>query len=356
MSLPSGKRRAGPTTRARAALAAASGEAPDGDRAAPSAQPVLPEPLVLHVLSFLPPALRAWAAKLVCKAARERFRGARRVSLSCPELPLAAVQEAWRELQGVMEWLLAEARAACGDLAGLAWLRRAGCEMGMVVCAAARAGQIAVLEWARDQGLDLRDVCEAAAEGGQIAVLRWARAQAPPLPGATTLRPDPRDHGRVAFAPGGAMSLPEGKRRAGPTTRARAAAAAAAGEAPDGDRAAPSPWTGLPEPLVLHALSLWPPALQAWSAKLVCKAARERFRGATVVSLRCPELPLAAVQQAWRAAQDDGWEQQVQQQQLAEARAACGDLAGLAWLRGAGCSMYGVGSGAARAGQLAVLA
>ncbi|KAF8062640.1 fbiC [Scenedesmus sp. PABB004] len=159
----------------------------------------------------------------------------------------------------------------------------------------------------------------------------------------------------LKLAPGGAMSLPEGKRRAGPTTRARAAAAAAAGEAPDGDRAAPSPWTGLPEPLVLHALSLWPPALQAWSAKLVCKAARERFRGATVVSLRCPELPLAAVQQAWRAAQDDGWEQQVQQQELAEARAACGDLAGLAWLRGAGCSMYGVGSGAARAGQLAVL-
>ncbi|KAF8062657.1 ribosomal RNA processing protein 36 [Scenedesmus sp. PABB004] len=123
--------------------------------------------------------------------------------------------------------------------------------------------------------------------------------------------------------PGGAMSSPAGKRRAGPTMRARAAAAAAAGEAPGGDEAAPSPLPELPMPLVLHVLSFLPPALRAWAAKLVCKAARERFCGATDVSLRCPELPLAAVQEAWRAVQGDGWEQQ---SKLAKARAACIDM------------------------------
>ncbi|KAF8062672.1 hypothetical protein HT031_004001 [Scenedesmus sp. PABB004] len=144
----------------------------------------LPEPLVLHVLSFLPPALQPWAAKLVCKAARERFRGATVVALRCPELPLAAVQEAWRDLHGgwVQESVLAEARAACGDVAGLAWLRVAGCDMDdSVFKAAAEHGQVAVLEWARGKGLRIRRLCEFAAEGGQLAVLRWARVQTPPL-------------------------------------------------------------------------------------------------------------------------------------------------------------------------------
>ncbi|KAF8062699.1 hypothetical protein HT031_004028 [Scenedesmus sp. PABB004] len=204
---PAGKRRAGPTAGAHAAAAAAvGGEAPAGAEAAPSLLPELPEPLVLHVLSFLPPALRAWAAKLVCKAARERFRGAEVISLRCPDLPLAAVQEAWPAVQDDerRQWRLKGARTACGDVAGLAWLRRAGCDLrgvcwqaaehGQVVVlewargegldlwgvcdAAARTGHIAVLQWARDQGLDLEGVCEEAASGGQLAVLRWARADA----------------------------------------------------------------------------------------------------------------------------------------------------------------------------------
>ncbi|KAF8062660.1 HET-E1 [Scenedesmus sp. PABB004] len=214
MSSPAGKRRAGPTTRARAVALAAACEASGGDEAAPS-PPELSEPLVLHVLSFLPPALQAWTARQVCKAAHERFRGARRVSLRCPELSLAAVQEAWRAVQGdrwgqqEQQRRLAGARAACGDVPGLAWLRGAGCEIDSDVCSAAAGhGQLAVLEWARGEGLDLRfvcctaaraghltvlewargkrlslrDVCSSAAEGGQMAVLRWARAQTPPLP------------------------------------------------------------------------------------------------------------------------------------------------------------------------------
>ncbi|KAF8062686.1 aspartyl aminopeptidase [Scenedesmus sp. PABB004] len=559
---PAGKRRAGPTTRARAAAAAAAGEALAGAEAAPSPLPELPEPLVLHVLSFLPPALRVWAAKLVCKAARERFRGARRVSLRCPDLPLAAVQEAWRAagVDEEQQSRLAEARAACGDVAGLAWLRGAGCDdLAFVALGAARAGQLAVLEWARDEGLDLQLVCEGAAMGGQLcvlrwaraqtpplalgdlvclfaaergdlemlrwaraqaepalwderacvaaarkghlavlewasgegldlrgvctgaawhgqlAVLRWARAQTPPLPWGTHVcyyaarrgdlemprwaraqgEPAPwnewvcgggggaanghlealrwlrangcpwerakcersaawrRDEAMLAWIqaqpdphsappfeshrppppaarpwPGGARTCgrlvtsscrpaqrqavrsgtksaaPASKRHAGPTTSAHAAAAAAAGEALAGVEAAASALPELPEPLVLHVLGLWSPALQAWAAKLVCKAARERFRGARRVSLRCPDLPLAAVREAWRAAQDGPGQQQLR---LARARAACGDVAGLAWLRGAGCDMgrvYDTGRGimvdgmvwaAARAGQLAVL-
>ncbi|KAF8062682.1 rnf10 [Scenedesmus sp. PABB004] len=187
---PAGKRRAGPTTGARqAAAAAAAGEAPAGAEAAPSSVwRDLPEPLVLHVLSFLSPSLQAWAAKLVCKVARKRFRGATVISADCPELPLAAVQEAWRALQDdgwEQQRRLTEARAACGDVAGLAWLRRAGCVMDMhsgVCWTAARHGQVAVLEWARRQGLDLCDVCTGAAGGGQLAALRWGRAQTPPVP------------------------------------------------------------------------------------------------------------------------------------------------------------------------------
>ncbi|KAF8062643.1 histone deacetylase-like amidohydrolase [Scenedesmus sp. PABB004] len=470
MSAPAGKRRAGPTTRARAAAAAAAGEAPGGDEAAPSPWTGLPEPLVLHVLSFLPPSLQAWTAKLVCKAARERFRGATVVSLRCPELPLAAVQEAWRAAQGDrwQQGRLARARAACGDVAGLAWLRGAGCDVLEVVGPPALAGQIAVLEWARGEGLDLGYAFNIAASSGHMAVLRWARAQAPPLPwgdwvcyhaaargdlamlrwARTQDEPAPRDdwvchcaaargdlemlrwaraqdepapwdwracqvaavHGHLealrwlrangcpwerglceeaaaskgheavvsrgdarrapdsradppSAAPGEpssaggrppapAMSAaPAGTRRAGPTMRARAAAAAAAGEAPGGAEVVPSPLSELPEPLVLHVLSFLPPSLQAWSARQVCKAARNRFCGATVVSVRCPELPLAAVQEAWWAVQGD----RERQQQLAEARAACGDVAGLAWLHRAGCGTGGVVWEAARAGQIAVL-
>ncbi|KAF8062701.1 SPAC3H8.02 [Scenedesmus sp. PABB004] len=445
---PDGKRHAGPTTRARAAAASAAAPAAAqrkaavagaGKEAASSLLPELPEPLVLHILSFLPPALRAWAAKLVCKAARERFHSAKVVSLRCPELPLAAVQEAWRAVQGDAWWrqgLLANACAACGDVAGLAWLRGAGCNMDWVGLEAGRAGQVAVLEWARGEGLELWGVCGGAASWGQLAVLRWARAQTPPvhwdigvcyfaaqrgdlemlrwaraqdepapwdgragraaaahgqLEALRWLRANgcpwrrawcergAADNGHDAVAgrgPAGAWRLgraaqrgarlsgctmsaaPAGKRRAGPTMRARAAAAAApAGEAPAGAEAAPSALLPeLPEPLVLDVLSLWPTALRAWAAKLVCKAARERFGGAKVVSLRCPELPLAAVQEARRAVQGAGWQQQQLQRQLVTARAACGDVAGLAWLHGAGCSMgFVCWAEAAKHGQLAVL-
>ncbi|KAF8062697.1 hypothetical protein HT031_004026 [Scenedesmus sp. PABB004] len=409
---PAGKRRAGPTTRAlRPQLRQARrrlGQRRRQGAASPLARsprrtsallPELPEPLVLHVLGFLSPALQAWAAKLVCKAARERFRGATAVSLRCPELPLAAVQEAWRAVQDdgwEQQWRLppiAQARAACGDVAGLAWLRAAGCDMDDVCYPAAQAGQLAVLEWARGEGLDLLatppvpwgrsdvGVCYSAARRGDLEMLRWARPQAEPAPwtewaccaaareghleALRWLRANGCPWGRakceywaaengheaVVAPSGGAMSAAlEGERCAGSTTRARAAAAAAAataavaaaGEAPAGAEAAPSLWRDLPEPLVLHVLSLLPPALQAWTARLVCKAARERFRGA--ISVRCPELPLAAVQEAWRAAQDDDWQQQRQRRQqrrLARARAVCGDVAGLAWLYRAGCDMGG---------------
>ncbi|KAF8062665.1 LEC14B protein [Scenedesmus sp. PABB004] len=187
-SAPAGKRRAGPTTRAQAAAAAgelqlAAQQLLGGAEAAPSPLPELSMPLVLHVLSFLPLALQAWTARLVCKAARERFHGATAVSLRCPELPLTAVQEAWRAVQGggwERRWLV-RARVACGDVAGLAWLRGAGCDLQHVVDEAVHHGQVAVLEWARDEGLDLRDVCYFAAAAGQLGVLRWARAQTPPL-------------------------------------------------------------------------------------------------------------------------------------------------------------------------------
>ncbi|KAF8062692.1 BGL1A [Scenedesmus sp. PABB004] len=437
-----------------------------GEEASPP--PDLPEPLVLHVLGFLPPALRAWTARLVCKAARERFRGATVVSLRCPELPLAAVQEAWRAVQGAGLTLqrpqLIGARAACGDVAGLAWLHWAGCGMGGVclqaaehgqlavlewargegldlkeVCkAAAWHGQLAVLEWARDQGLDLRDVCWAAAGGGHLDVLHWARAQAPPLPWGDNVcswaarrgdlemlrwaraqaEPAPwgehvccvaaqfgqlevlrwlRAHGcpwwrgecerkaalygRVAVVasrthraaaaqrppPPAARPWPDAARPCGRLTvgPCRPAQRQVARRLSGGVMAsliehslscltlegAPSPLPELPEPLVLHVLSFLPPALQAWAAKLVCRVARERFRGATVVSLRCPELPLAAVQEAWRAVGID----EEQQRQLSAARAASADVAGLAWLRGAGCDMWAACSAAAEHGHLAVL-
>ncbi|KAF8062687.1 Papln [Scenedesmus sp. PABB004] len=371
---PASKRLAGPTTRAQAAAAAAAGEALAGAEAAPSLWRDLPEPLVLHVLSFLPPALQAWAAKLVCKAARERFRSAKRVSLRCPDLPLAAAQEAWPAVQGDgrQQSRLARARAACGDVAGLAWLRGAGCDLRGVCWQAAEHGQLAVLEWARGEGLELWSVCTGAAVGGHLGVLHWARAQTPPLPWGNVVcfwaaqrgdvemlrwaraqaEPAPWDREAVRWQ---LSAAPAGKRHAGPTTGARAAAAAAAaGEAPGGADAAPSSlWGDLPEPLVLHVLSFLPPALQAWAAKLVCKTARERFRGATVVSLRCPELPLAAVREAWRPVRGgDPW----QQLQLARARAACGDVPGLAWLCGAGCDMHsGVCYEAAKHGHVPVL-
>ncbi|KAF8061318.1 hypothetical protein HT031_004409 [Scenedesmus sp. PABB004] len=88
----------------------------------------------------------------------------------------------------------------------------------------------------------------------------------------------------------------------GRRTRARAAAPAPAGEA-DGN--APPPPPALAElPEALDVFARLPPALQAWSAKRVCKAARERFRGATAVSLRCPDLPLASGR--WPAGQRHG--------------------------------------------------
>ncbi|KAF8062721.1 hypothetical protein HT031_004051 [Scenedesmus sp. PABB004] len=126
----------------------------------------------------------AATAKLVCKAARECLRGATVISARCPELPLAAVQEAWQEVKDVLwqQVLLADARAARGDVAALTWLRGAGCDMSRVGFEAARTGQLAVLEWARGEGLELGSVCHGAAVGGQLAVLRWARAQTPPLP------------------------------------------------------------------------------------------------------------------------------------------------------------------------------
>ncbi|KAF8062625.1 hypothetical protein HT031_003954 [Scenedesmus sp. PABB004] len=191
MSSSEGNRCAGPTI---AAAAPAVGEAPDGDGAAPSPWTDLPEPLMLHVLSFLPLALQGWTAKQVCKAARDRFCGATVVSLHCRELLLAAVQQAWRAVGGdvVQQRQLAEARPACGDVAGLAWLRGAGCDMDYRVCGmAACNGEFAVVEWGRDQGLDLRDapplpwgedVCFWAAARGNLEMLRWARAQAEPAP------------------------------------------------------------------------------------------------------------------------------------------------------------------------------
>ncbi|KAF8060281.1 tyrosine--tRNA ligase 1 [Scenedesmus sp. PABB004] len=147
--------------------------------------PELSEALVLHVLGFLPPSLQAWHARLVCKAARERFRGATAIRTSCPELPLAAVQAAWRAVgEGPEEQQrrLSRARAACGDVAGLAWLRGAGCRMDSVCQTAAEHGHLSVVEWACGEGLDLRGVCWGAARYGQMAVLRWARDQTPPLP------------------------------------------------------------------------------------------------------------------------------------------------------------------------------
>ncbi|KAF8062654.1 btgE [Scenedesmus sp. PABB004] len=155
LSAPAGKRRAGPISRARAAALAAWCEAPGGDEAAP------------------------------------RRRGGR-----CRVIGSGSASSP-------------EARAACIDMVGLAWLHRAGCDMAISVVAAAvqhgqlavlewargegldlrfvvwvatEHGQVAVLEWARDEGLDLGDVCVRAAFSRQLAVLHWARAQTPPLP------------------------------------------------------------------------------------------------------------------------------------------------------------------------------
>ncbi|KAF8063772.1 cabII-1 [Scenedesmus sp. PABB004] len=141
----------------------------------------LPEAIVLEILGLLPAAVQAWAARRVCRAARARFSAARRVSLRSPELPLAAVQEAFRAvLQRTMrQRLLTEARAAANDVAGLAWLRSQRCALGDVCRAAAGAGSLAVLEWARTAprvGSWDNGVCAAAAGGGHLEVLQWLRS------------------------------------------------------------------------------------------------------------------------------------------------------------------------------------
>ncbi|KAF8062629.1 hypothetical protein HT031_003958 [Scenedesmus sp. PABB004] len=199
--------------------APAGGGAPSDQEASPWTD--LPEPLMLHVLSFLPPDLRAWAAKLVCKAARDRFRGA--ISLRCPELPLAAVQEAWRAApplpwgEDVCFWA-----AARGDVEMLRWARAqaepAPWDTG--VCSiAAECGRLEALRWLRASGCPWwrRECKHAAAGNGHEALVTWILAQ----PAAPEEEP-----------PGGAMSSPARTRGcAGPTTRARAAAALAAPQA-----------------------------------------------------------------------------------------------------------------------------
>ncbi|KAF8061300.1 RXLR124 [Scenedesmus sp. PABB004] len=183
---------------------------------------------LLDILGRLPPALQAWSAKRVCKAARERFRGATAVSLRCPDLPPVAVREAYAACRAerrrdAQEWL-SEARAECGDVARLAWLRSQACAMGRVCTAAAGGGHVAVLRWARTRRPRLAwgaEVCEAAALGGHLDVLAWVAAQ----PGAPALSADVC----AAAAAGGHLHVLAWARERGAPWSPRTCAAAAAG-------------------------------------------------------------------------------------------------------------------------------
>ncbi|KAF8061969.1 UVR3 [Scenedesmus sp. PABB004] len=205
------------------AVSCAESAQPAGEAGEP---PQLPTALVLTVLELLPGSQVAWSARRVCRAARDHFEGATRISLCCPHLPPVAVQEAWRRLGAsgatLQQRQLARARAAAGDIAGLSWLLWRGCILDSVAAGAAGAGQLAVLEWAQrqhderavDVGLDVRasaeaagagqldalawcrrqmvpwdaSVASAAAAGGQLAALRWLRARGCPLDRADAVR------------------------------------------------------------------------------------------------------------------------------------------------------------------------
>lgn len=108
----------------------------------------------------------------------------------------------------------------------------------------------------------------------------------------------------------------------------------------------------LPETIMLHILSLLPAVQQAYSARRVCRAARDRFKHITTVSACSPDLPLAALQvffQHHAAGMYRQWD-------LAAARAECGDLPGLQHLHDSGCACdIRVCSFAAKARHLPVL-
>ncbi|KAF8062764.1 ribulose-phosphate 3-epimerase [Scenedesmus sp. PABB004] len=185
---PASKRHAGPG--AGAAPAPAGAEDAAGGEAGDVGPPELPLPLALNILALWPGELRGWCAARVCTAARALFSSADAtgsISVRMPELSLAAVQEAFSAAGGpAQQARLSEARAACGDLAALAWLRGAGCDMGDVCRAAAGGGHVQVLAWARGLSPPLGKwsptTCAAAAAGGQLAALQWLRSRSPRCP------------------------------------------------------------------------------------------------------------------------------------------------------------------------------
>jgi hypothetical protein len=219
-----------PTTRAAARAHAATAGA------------ALPDHLLAHVLSFLPPgdailtvprlskALAAeWAprvAKLREAAADDRASGWCHpfADLDTFSIPLWALQEAWPRLKrwqrdravhraayhgdlAMLRWALPQrgdgdggsfcvAAAAGGQLEALRCAGELGCAWQWDLClaswdrrtcavAASGGGHLAVLQWARAQQPPCpwdKDTCRAAASNGQLAVLQWARAQQPPCP------------------------------------------------------------------------------------------------------------------------------------------------------------------------------
>lgn len=159
---------------------------------------------MLHILSLLPDVIKTCTARRVCKAAHHDFNHHTLISLSSTALPLVALQEAYyakrhdsavilsklhiMQLHGaeLRQEQLAAARAACGDLAGLQWLRSQSCSWDSLVCEkAAAGGHLEVIKWCRSQHPRCpwsSDVLNAAAEVGQLDIIRWARQQKSPCP------------------------------------------------------------------------------------------------------------------------------------------------------------------------------
>lgn len=152
--------------------------------------PELPDSVLVHILGLLPAVDQAWSARRVNKATHKAFKSIVRISASSPDLPTKALKDFFDRLEaaffspgkGKEQRQLMAARAACGDLAGVTWLRSQGCQYDEWVCRnAAQAGHMDLLKWAMMHCYYPWDhhVHYYAAVGKQTSVLQWLRQEHP---------------------------------------------------------------------------------------------------------------------------------------------------------------------------------
>lgn len=123
--------------------------------------PQLPNSVILHILTILPPQQLPWA-RFIHKAAHHEFISYKHVSASCQELPSWTLQRMYAACtEDKQRHLLVQYRAAAGDAAAVQWLKNAP-RMNPASCSPA--------------------VCAVAAGNGHIHVLRCLRSGQRPCP------------------------------------------------------------------------------------------------------------------------------------------------------------------------------